>query len=50
MTRQEVAKEAYQQIIKAIIDLEEKYQIICELPEFIEIDGQKFYREDLHLH
>lgn len=45
----EFAKIVYQKIVGAIIDVEDSHNITCELPSFIEIDGTKFYKSQLHL-
>ena len=49
MNKWEIAKEVYKEIVKAITDMEEKYEIDCRLPEFIEVDGERFYKKDLHI-
>lgn len=42
-----IAKKAYAKIVKAITDLEEKENIYCDLPNFIDIDGTRFYKSEL---
>lgn len=43
MDKLDIAKEAYKQIVKAVVDLEEKHNIFCDLPHFIEVDGERFH-------
>lgn len=42
-TSEKKAKEAYRQILKAISDIEDRYDIYCSRPEFIELDEERFY-------
>jgi hypothetical protein len=46
--RWEIAKQAYAKIVKAITDLESEENIYCDLPEFIDVDGQRFFKYQLH--
>lgn len=43
----EIAYVAYQEIFKAIAELEGKHNISCAIPEYIWINGNKFYTKDL---
>lgn len=47
MDRHELAKEIYKEFVKAITDLEEKHSCGVELPKFIDIDGERFYKHEL---
>lgn len=40
---EKTAKEAYRQILNAVSDIEELYDIYCPPPEFIEVDEERFY-------
>lgn len=46
-TRQEIGKDAYKKIVRAIQEVEEIYSLRCKPPESIKIDGQLFYSSDL---
>ena len=48
MEKYEIAKQAYKKIVEAIVEIEEKNGILCDLPTFIEVGGEKFYRNELH--
>ena len=48
MTNLEIAIKAYAEIVKAIVDLEESHQVYCGLPEFIEVDGERFDKREVH--
>lgn len=47
MNRLEIAKDAYKQIVEAILDLQNKLGITCDLPNYIELDGEIFFRDEL---
>ena len=47
MSRFETAREAYRQIVQAILEIEEAHNVCCDLPEFLEIDGMRFFKHDL---
>jgi len=44
---QEIAKQAYKELIQAIVDLEIKHKIYCDVPKFIAVNGEHFTREYL---
>lgn len=44
-----IAIEAYKHIVSAITDLEDKMDIYCELPSFIEVDSERFYKKELNI-
>jgi hypothetical protein len=48
MTNLEIAIKAYAEIVKAIMDLEESHQMYCGLPEFIEVNGERFHKSEVH--
>ncbi len=45
MQKEELAKEAYRQILRAISDISDRYDIYCSPPRYIEIDEEKFFLE-----
>ena len=45
----EIAKEAYKQIVEAIISLEDSLDIYCDLPAFVDVNGERFYKHELHI-
>ncbi len=48
MDKYEIANQAYKKIVEAIVEIEGKHGILCDLPPFIEVDGEKFYKNELH--
>ena len=42
-----IAKQAYEEIIKAITNLKGENEICCALPEFIDVDGERFFKNEL---
>lgn len=49
MEKINIAKEAYRQIVLAIMEIEKNFDINCVLPEFIQVDGERFYKNDLYI-
>ncbi len=47
MDKLERAKAAYKLISREIADIQETYDIICPLPEFIEVEGDRFDKREL---
>jgi hypothetical protein len=44
-----IAREAYKQVVKAITDLEDIADVTFSLPEFVEVNGEKFQKSELHI-
>lgn len=49
MENYDIAKEAFRQIVWAIIDLEKVHQVYCPIPDFIEVNGERFYKNQLYI-
>lgn len=53
MEKLDLAKKVYAEIVRKIIELEEKHHVIFSLPAYLDVDGERFYKnklldQDLH--